>query len=723
MAIHLLGIRHHGPGSAKNVLAKLEELSPDLILLEGPVEMEGLMSFVKYPDMEPPVAMFAYQTDKPENAVFYPMTQFSPEWQVIRYALHREVEIRCMDLPLVHSMALERSDERAGNPFSVIAEIEGMSDGDEWWERKIELRKTNDDVFEAIEEVVTALREAYPEQTTECDLLREAWMRKMMRSAEKDNEGTVVVVCGAWHVPALRHQPKVKEDNERLKGLPKVKVEQTWIPWTYDRMTYYSGYGAGIFSPGWYEYKWLHPDDDGTLWVTGIADRLRKKEMDISVAHVIETVRLANATAALRGLASPGLPEFNEAAVTIMGFGDSMIMEIIQEELIVGNRLGTVPDDVPKVPLLADVERTMKTLRLRFSSEIKTMVLDLRKPNDLDKSVFFTRLSLLGVKWCTQDAVSGKGTFKEQWTLHHQPEDVLNIIEKAIYGNTLEEACRHYLTEEMQRIQTIAALSQLLQQILPADLPSVVELMTAKLDALSAATTDVVQMIETLPALVDIVHYGNVRQLDFTNVGRLMDSLLGRIVSGGVFVCMNIDEEVAEEMLELLSRSDYAIHLMTDEEKVAQWNDFLRLVYEADNVHPLLKGFVTRLLTDRQRLSLDDVRQSMSFHTSIGNSPIDMAYWFEGFLQSSATVLLIDDGLWSLIDTWVASQPDETFLELLPILRRTFSEYSPAERRKIGEKVSRLSINGGEEKSETTEQYEPTDAMRVIPLMRRLIGL
>lgn len=49
--------------------------------------------------------------------------------------------------------------------------------------------------------------------------------------------------------PALENMPKVKDDNELLKGLPKVKAECTWIPWTYDRLTFRSGYGAGIDSP------------------------------------------------------------------------------------------------------------------------------------------------------------------------------------------------------------------------------------------------------------------------------------------------------------------------------------------------------------------------------------------------------------------------------------------------------------------------------------------
>lgn len=52
--IHFLGIRHHGPGSAKNVRAYLEELEPDVILLEGPPEAEPLLPGVLHEQMKPP---------------------------------------------------------------------------------------------------------------------------------------------------------------------------------------------------------------------------------------------------------------------------------------------------------------------------------------------------------------------------------------------------------------------------------------------------------------------------------------------------------------------------------------------------------------------------------------------------------------------------------------------------------------------------------------------
>ena len=119
MAIHLLGIRHHGPGSCRNVLNYLQELQPDLILVEGPAEAEALLACVENPQMTPPVALLAYQPDEPQNAVFYPFAEFSPEWQAMRYAVQNRIPFRFFDLPLIYSLALrtEKTSEQETEPL------------------------------------------------------------------------------------------------------------------------------------------------------------------------------------------------------------------------------------------------------------------------------------------------------------------------------------------------------------------------------------------------------------------------------------------------------------------------------------------------------------------------------------------------------------------------------------------------------------------------------
>src|SRR5260221_11794897 len=102
VSVSILGIRHHGPGSARSVERALAELEPDAVLVEGPPEAEPLLPLASHPDMRPPVALLGYATDEPGRAAFYPFTCFSPEWQAIRYSLAKQVPLRVIDLPLAH---------------------------------------------------------------------------------------------------------------------------------------------------------------------------------------------------------------------------------------------------------------------------------------------------------------------------------------------------------------------------------------------------------------------------------------------------------------------------------------------------------------------------------------------------------------------------------------------------------------------------------------------
>src|SRR4051812_7989343 len=88
--LYLLGIRHHGPGSAASVCKALHELQPDLILLEGPPEGEAILSLAAQAEMQPPVAQLIYAVDDLALTAIYPFTIFSPEWQTIQYAARHQ---------------------------------------------------------------------------------------------------------------------------------------------------------------------------------------------------------------------------------------------------------------------------------------------------------------------------------------------------------------------------------------------------------------------------------------------------------------------------------------------------------------------------------------------------------------------------------------------------------------------------------------------------------
>ena len=119
----LYGIRHHGPGSARSVRAALAEQRPDVVLIEGPPEADGLVALAADEQMRPPVALLGYVPGQPKQAVFWPFAVFSPEWQAIRYALGAGVPARFFDLPAAHQLAMgDREPARARtDPVSQLA--------------------------------------------------------------------------------------------------------------------------------------------------------------------------------------------------------------------------------------------------------------------------------------------------------------------------------------------------------------------------------------------------------------------------------------------------------------------------------------------------------------------------------------------------------------------------------------------------------------------------
>lgn len=751
MSVHLLGIRHHGPGSARNVRSFLEQLQPDIVLVEGPPEADPILQWATHEELKPPVAILCYQPDEPQRSVFYPFAEFSAEWQAIAYARQNGVPVRFFDLPIAHQFALEKEQrektEKEGgedlttpehmntvatevgqefdikaDPISYLAEAAGFEEGEVWWEQMFEYRHNCEQVFEAVTEAMQTLRNTLRLPDNKVERLREAHMRKMIRQAEREMYTTIAVICGAWHVPALVEMPKQKEDNELLKGLPKVKVECTWIPWTYNRLSFYSGYGAGIQSPGWYEHVWHHPQDDGTRWMSKVARLFREKGMDTSVAHVIEAVRLAETLASLRGLAKAGLDELNEATLSVLCGGESIQLQLIQDALIVSDKIGRVPADIPKPPLQVDIEKLQKSLRLPPTADFKDYVLDLRKENDLARSVFLHRLRLLGIKWGTQSQVSGKGTFKEQWRLQWDPAFSIDIIDKGSWGNTVEEAADKYIVHQAQEAKSIVTVGKLLEEALPAELHRAVAELIQQVNNLAAASGDVVQLMEAVPPLVSVCRYGNVRNTDAELVLQIVSSMITRICIGLPNAVTGIDAEAAQVLVELIRQLHDAISLLQGDASATQWQHTLRRLSSNSGTTSLVSGYATRLLADYKILEGEELVRAFHYHMSSAHAPDVSAAWLEGFLKGSGSLLLVDEELWLLVNQWVAGLDAASFTQVLPLLRRTFANFTPSERRKIGEKAkSGPSATGIRVQGETGIDSER--AKKGLPIVMQLIGI
>ncbi|GAA4560063.1 DUF5682 family protein [Planotetraspora kaengkrachanensis] len=708
----ILGVRHHGPGSAKAVRAELERLRPDVVLIEGPPEADPLVALAGDPGMEPPVALLAHAQGR---AAFWPFAVFSPEWQAIAYAREAGVEVRFCDLPAAHSLALPE-EEPAGeetarlDPIGELARAAGYDDPERWWDDVVEHRGEGG-TLRAVGEAMAALREGHEPSGTEA--LREAAMRRALRNALKDGFGSVAVVCGAWHVPALTGLPPAARDERLLRGIPKVKVDMTWVPWTHGRLAARSGYGAGVASPGWYDHLFSAPDRPVERWLAGAAAVLREEGLPVSSAHVIESVRLAQSLAGLRGRPLPGLSEVMEAARAVLCEGDDLPVELIQRRMVVGERLGGVPGSTPMVPLQRHLREEQRRLRLKPEALAREHDLDLRKPLDLGRSRLLHRLDMIGVPWGTTRQARGKGTFRESWTLEWRPEFDVALIEAAPWGVTVDDAAAARAGELAAREDaSLADLTSIVERCLLADLTAALPGILQAIKDKAALDGQVSHLMAALPALVRAQRYGDVRGSG--GLAAITDSLLARICAGLAPALVGLDDDSARQMTALIDGVHSAVGLLGSD----LWQSTLANLARRTGLPGIIEGRIVRILFDADA-TVDDVSVRMARAMSSGNPPERAAAWMEGFLSGGGLLLVHDPRLLAIVDGWLTGLPPEAFVDVLPLLRRTFGAFAPPERRMIGDRVRSDAPAPAREASDADDELAAGAVLTVLQILGR----
>jgi hypothetical protein len=774
--LHIFGIRHHGPGSAASLLAALDTRAPARVLIEGPPEADSLIRFAASPQMVPPIAILIHGADDPSLASFYPFAEYSPEWQAMRWAARHGRSAAFIDLPAAHKLAAveatristdaEKEDEDAApdgtsdsepsretappeeasqaamrirrDPIGALAAVADYDDGEAWWNAFIEHSAPGPEIFTAIAEAMTALRDHAPEDIApefrrDLEEQREAHMRLAIADALKE-EGEVAVVCGAWHVPALRRKASRADDKALLRNLPKVKVTATWVPWTDTRLATSSGYGAGVISPGWYRHLWhswhAHPAGDERSarhlvahWLARVAGLLREGGRPISTASVIEAARLAEALASLRGLSLPGLSEMREACLATLCDGETVPLRLIEERLVIGTDVGAIDEAVPQMPLAADLARQQKRLKLKPEGLDREASLDLRSDAGLAKSLLLHRLNLLNVPWGRIVELNrSRGTFRERWMLRWEPELSVRLAEALVYGTTIEQAASNSAFAKARTADSLQTLAKTVESCLLAGLDSAARAAITLLQARATRSSDIAGLIAAAPPLANILRYGTAREMPSEELRLLVTSMVEAVCVGLAHACRRLDESSAEAMRSNLAAFNRAASILDDEHLGADWRAALARLIRDEDVASLLRGFATRTLYDQNALDAGETTDYFSRALSPAAPLNEAGQWLDGFLSGGANILLHDTQLLAIIDGWMAQLSDGAFMGILPMLRRVFSSIDQGERRHLLDRLKRpLSI-------ETPQAGEAGDAIApgfaaALPLIITILGL
>lgn len=769
--LRLFGIRHHGPGSARALLRALEAFAPEHIALEMPADVGEVLHWVKDPGMVPPVALLLYPPEEPQRGIFYPMAAFSPEWQSLRYAWLHEIPVTPFDLPFGNRVQLIASRESTEteatqsesnhlpwDPIEEIARVSGWEDGEQWWEEQVERFTDLDgtaslDLFLAVHDIMSELRQNHEAEVLRqglsfntVDLIREAYMRRTLRQLIGQGIQRIAVVCGALHTPALTLptlQGKVVgkkrvDDTALLTGLKKSRITATWVPYSHERLTLASGYGAGIRSPGWYQHLWEYDGSDVAIrWLATAARVLRASGLDASSAEVIDSLRLATALTTMRRRHTVSLQELTESMRTVLCHGDETPLKLLHRQLIVGEKLGSTPELSPAVPLAKDIQSLQKRLRLKPATELRLLELDLRETNGLARSHMLHRMNLLDIPWGVfHDEVSGKGTFRESWELAWQPEYEIRIIIASMWGNTLEEAATAMTCTRCREISELEDLTDLLRKAHLAFLGNTMDPLLTRLDTLAATAADVRQLLAAIPSLARIARYGDVRGTQSARLIQMIESMFQRGLAGLSHACLGLDSEAAEKVIESIMGVTGALRLLEKESLLDQWFSELQAIV-GSQASPLIRGWSTRELLVAKRWTIAQLSIALSQALSAAVSPDEAAAWATGLIHRSGSVLIHQPEIWPVIDQWLMNLEDERFVSQLPILRRAFSDFSIPQRRQIKDQLQKQQYSQLPPDSASTESniaaaasesspstpWDHERSQRVIPILKELLGL
>ncbi len=745
----ILGIRHHGPGSARRVARALARWEPDCLLLEAPPEALTALLQANLPGLAPPVALVLYDETDLRRSVYLPFAHFSPEWQALQWALQAGIAIRAIDQPIAFhfsppagaepTIAAAEASAAMADPLRQLATIAGFADTESWWDAFFEQEGDDLEVFEAGLLLMQQLRTAAAALESPENLQREAFMRQALRQAQKDGYARIAVVCGAWHAPVLGGEPlkKAGADKQLIAALPKprTKIRSAWIPWSYPRLALQSGYGAGILSPAWYELRFEQAEAAILHFLSRASRLLREQGHDNSPAHVSEAVRLATALAALRNLPTPNLAEARMAALSVLCEGIQPRFALIEEKLITGMRIGNVPAEAAAVPLQRALLDSLKAVRLasywgkaeecwlKATAANPRGGIDLREAIDLEKSYLLHRLRILSIPWGKPQAADDNalGSFREIWRLHWQPEFSIKIVEAAMWGNTLPAAAAACLQQQVTATASLADMVELLQQSLLAGLPAITETLSRQLQHKASLTTDIPNLLACLPGLVNSIQYGDVRHSDVTALALLVKELTPGIALGLPAAARQVDDDAARLLATQLLAADRALNLLQLDDLQQLWTTALKQLARLPATHPLLRGLATRLLFDRQQLPVGDVARHMSFALSAATAELEKAAWLEGFLPGSALLLLHHADLWSLLDNWIATLSADDFQHVLPVVRRTFARFSIPERQQLFELARQRHTHFKQPAAQVTA-LPPPAAETILLGLRRWLG-
>ncbi|MGE0790498.1 MAG: DUF5682 family protein, partial [Sandaracinaceae bacterium] len=738
--LRILGVRHHSPGCARAVRHVIATERPAAILIEGPADMNDRLDELALAH-RPPIAVCSYCL-APERAWTseWPLADFSPEWVAIREGLRRGADVRLIDLP---AWSLEPDAEARAVPAAyarAIARRLGADGADAVFAQLFEGPCDEDERIARLDAYFDGMR-ASVGAVSPSDEARERFMAQHVHAALAETDGSVLVVCGGLHAPALRaHVGSRPADHPRLpEPPPGARVGSYLVATSFAKLDIDAGYRAGVASPGYQQALVERGASAAAAEAIDAAIRaLRAAGHPVSTADRVVVRTSVEALARLRGHDAPTRHDVLDGLAsgvvrraldapppwTERGGAEPVdaTLEVILGALR-GEREGALDPATPLPPLVRDVTSQIEEHDVgpapRGDREI---VLDLAEARDRSRSVVLHRLRILalpGVHRVEGPDGAPSPAWSERWRVRPDRRWQATLRARGAYGPTLETAAAKKLTEAVAATADLATLGALLFDAILAGWRSCGRAIVATL----AARARRERRVEALGSLLGVVlavfeHDARFDARHDPGLASLARALIERCAAR-LERPIGDDERAARRELPALEAIVHAVRLQAGLElDVEPILSAMRRRVRAPHVAAGARGAAAGVLWASARMEERAVTALTQEVLAERGAASRAGDFLAGLFTVAGDEALTSDGLLEAIDAHLARLDDAELRDALPSLRSAFATFAPPDRARIARRIrqrygtarygtARYGMGRGDGRAELTLEADP----------------
>lgn len=725
--MHLFPVRHHSPRASWVLRQFLDSVQPEIVLVEGPVDATDLVPVITDRETEPPVAILGFRTDGTPGSSLWPFASYSPEYVAIHWAQTHGRRAAFIDIPTGTCLAAAAADsadhaepadaeaaERADSADPAerrlderCAERTGFRSFDEFWEASFEAPKHDVDGFRS---ALLAYADLVRTQTRGTfHRSREAFMAREIDAiiasgvpAEK-----VAVVLGAAHAAALTAGDV---DRSLEASLPSpLPSSVTLIPFSFPRLAQQLGYGAGNRAPHFYQRAHDVGCDFHRATLEALitfTEHMRLRGFAASLADTIEAYRLAILLGDIRGKSGPGLDELREAAVATICRGDATHVDSFLWSTVVGKNVGKVAAKIGRNALQEEFWREVRERRLPGTDAPESFVLHLNNDVEIGTSVFLHRLRLAEIPYASFQGARGMaagapraaaepaGGFaalsraREVWEAQWTPATDVGLVERIVYGNSLQDVASRRLDERLQTATKTGDAAEVLVEAVIAGCPQMLDAALDACETCAAVDDDLPSLARATRALSGLTAYGTSRARA-TNKDDAIPVLCRKTFSRAVLrvrdACTGDDEALVPVREAMRTLHDVALSQPLVDK--AAWIAAARGIVESYAVNPTASGLACGLLYLAQEIDDKGIALVIGQRLSDTLEPEKSAAFLAGFLEVNALVIVKNRAVVEALDSFIQAIDADRFRNILPTLRRALAVLGSTERRYLLENI------------------------------------